>query len=408
MKIIKNNIKIFIVTFFILTASLIIISAIPNKYIINHQSEALQILNDEESKNHYNYPRYFFDTPNAQHDTYTEKIILQHAINDENDNILVSAMHKTYARYWHGYCIYMRPLLIFFIFYQIRYLLMIFYYILFGITVIIIYKKIDFPSAVAFILSISMCYMFMISTSLNFQPVFVFSYIAIILILSSYEIIDNNISTLFMVVGMITSFFDFLTAPLITLGLPLIIYILKNNNENIEKWYFKTIVSNSLCWGIGYGLFWSLKWFVASLILKENVLIDAGQSIYFRTMGDDELPGDLLEDRINAIRINFQTMFYSEGKLPVLLFITFLAILIIIAMLHPTGDRTRKLQFLSLILIGIFPIIWYFVLSNHSLIHRFFTYRDLSIFIFAITAGIERMIEWDELKLFNFIKNESN
>lgn len=58
-----------------------------------------------------------------------------------------------------------------------------------------------------------------------------------------------------MIVGMITSYVDFLTAPLLTLGIPLVYLMLLQFREYREESYKKnllTMLTASGLWGVGY------------------------------------------------------------------------------------------------------------------------------------------------------------
>lgn len=392
MRKITYSVCVFFVTLALLMALLILASAIPNKWLATHQEQAAKILEAEG-----NYPKHFFATDPSQQDNFTDKIIIRHSLNDENDNALVAAMHKNYPRYWHGYEIYMRPLLVAFNLYQIRYLFMITYISLFVFTAILISRHIDVPSAVAFLFAIAMTYVVVVTTSLQFLPMFLICFSTIILELLFPSLVEKDSFLFYMVVGMVTSFVDLLTAPIITLGLPLIVFILKFDAKVGIKKFAKTIMTNSLFWGIGYACTWSGKWLIGSMILRENVLQSAADAISFRTMGNDDYAGGLLTDRFEAIRVNFVTMFSPEGKRAALFLFLLLAVFIVFAAMHLTKDKNRIMQAIGILFVGFYPYMWYFVLSNHSIIHHFFTFRAQAITAFAILACICRLTDWSRV-----------
>jgi hypothetical protein len=41
-------------------------------------------------------------------------------------------------------------------------------------------------------------------------------------------------------------------------------------------------------------------------------------------------------------------------------------------------------KYLIFVVIALYPFVWYFVLKNHSYIHNFFTYRNLSITVLSL------------------------
>ena len=52
-------------------------------------------------------------------------------------------------------------------------------------------------------------------------------------------------------------------------------------------------------------------------------------------------------------------------------------------------NKNNIKQLIPFILIAITPFIWYFIISNHSHMHYFFTYRNLIIFFFSGLCCLE-------------------
>ena len=71
------------------------------------------------------------------------------------------------------------------------------------------------------------------------------------------------------------------------------------------------------------------------------------------------------------------------------------------------NKKINYLQTTIFILISIFPIIWYGVIKNHSYVHPFFTYRNLSIFILNIQLAIITFLGMHEANMFNKLKKEN-
>ena len=384
-------IKVFFAVLVILFLLMIITSAIPNSWLEENQMEAVEILKQEGL-----IPRFFFDSESVQLDNYTDLVIIRQALNGEQDGVLTSAMHPTYARYWHGYSVLIRPLLVAFSLYQIRYGMMLLFFVLLGTAAILIAKRIDTPSAIAFLAANAMAYLLVAATSLQFFPTFLISYIAIIVQLLHPDAIRKNHLVFFMLVGMMTSFIDLLTTPMLTLGLPLIVFLLADHEDASLLGRLKTIVSSSILWGFGYGATWASKWLIGSVILRQNVLQNAAETMSFRLMGNEEYSGGLLTDRLHAISVNAKLMFLSSGRRVAVLLVLVLVILLVIALWRRTRSRQKQLQAFSVLLVGTFPYIWYFALANHSLIHTFFTYRAQAVSVFALLAFLGRLTEFPD------------
>ncbi len=71
------------------------------------------------------------------------------------------------------------------------------------------------------------------------------------------------------------------------------------------------------------------------------------------------------------------------------------------------NKKINYLQTTIFILISIFPIIWYGVIKNHSYVHSFFTYRNLSIFILNIQLAIITFLGMHEENMFTKLKKEN-
>ena len=54
-------------------------------------------------------------------------------------------------------------------------------------------------------------------------------------------------------------------------------------------------------------------------------------------------------------------------------------------------------EILPFLFMAVIPFLWYFVVSNHSSIHFWFTFRELLIFFFAIFCSLELIIRKEEI-----------
>lgn len=68
---------------------------------------------------------------------------------------------------------------------------------------------------------------------------------------------------------MATSYFDFLTYPVASLGMPLIVWLLLHREENARA-RLARCCSCGLCWAFGYAGMWAGKWALALLYGSEG------------------------------------------------------------------------------------------------------------------------------------------
>lgn len=296
-----------------------------------------------------------------------------------------------YARYWHGWLFFVRFALIFFDYSGIRIINMFLQFIItFSCFVLMDRRKL---SKYSWAFAIALLVIVPIASALSFEYSFIYyvSILGILCMLKFHEKIKDNIgySTFFMILGMATGYFDFLTYPIAALGLPLTMYLLL---ENDNKGKAKKVIIYSIVWGIGYIGMWTAKWAIGSLILQENVFKSAISQAAVRTshtMGHGSLSGDKI-DYFSTVKGNLEVIF----RLPyLLLFTTGIAIYIYKARksICNVDIKGLAIKFLPYLLISIMPFVWWFLLMNHSYMHSHFTYRIVSVTVFAGLCGIGKL-----------------
>lgn len=277
-----------------------------------------------------------------------------------------------YGRYWHGYLVFLKPLLLVFSLHQIRYIQMMMHIILYTSVVMLIAKKesgISLIPMVALWFFLSPAALFL---SLQYNAVFIIMMVELILILvfdKKYAEKGNLWIYHFFIAGALTSYFDFLTYPLVTLGIP-ISYLLWKNGKSFKE-SFILLIETSISWGLGYALMWGSKWGIASLLTNENFISDAYRSILTRTSHESQK--SLIVSYIDVVKRNTNIFFIA------FFMIAFIGSVIGIVL----RKKLHKKNFVLLI-IAIMPFAWYFVLNNHSYNHTWFTYRELGISVYSL------------------------
>lgn len=307
-----------------------------------------------------------------------------------NGNTTVSV---EYARYWHGYIAFLRPMLLLFNVIQIRALLLVLFIILLIILLYLINKKLGLKYAIIFYLSIVMYDYFYISYSLESSPIFITMMISSIILLLRIDKI-KSIYLYFFVVACIGNYVDFLTVPIITLGIPLYIYIIyKQNKESLRiKDKMKIIILSTIIWGLGYGLTWLSKWVICDIVLKKGIIANAINQVIYRTV----MPNQASNKPTYYVVLFCQ---YIELYKYIIVIILSIEISTIVSLIKGTVFETLALikdsikESLPILLISVYPIIWYFVLSNHTIIHSHFTYRQMIIFLIGCVLYLDNLVE---------------
>lgn len=295
----------------------------------------------------------------------------------------------TYARYWHGYLPILRVLLIFFDISEIRMILLIIFVILFVWLLKLIKDKIGLIEAIIFALSLMLYSYFLVSYSLESAPVFLVMMISSIILLKRIDKIKNLYSFVF-IISCITNFVDYLTVPLITLAIPLILYITYKQKEKSDlpcKALIQIVIKSSLIWFIGYASTWFSKWLIYDILYGEEIIKSAITQVIYRTGA--------------TVTYETESIFSVMGKfmLDVLIYCDSIIILVIFFLLlnikkYKITVRTKKDYFnktAPILLIALIPIVWYLVLANHTVVHSRFTYRHMLIFFICIMLACKNI-----------------
>jgi len=410
----KKLASVYLIMLIIFLISMLIISIIPRNFIEENVRSSLEIFYNEGI-----LPEKKFVTKCIL-DNYTDAVMLNTAYSiDEEEPIeslllgrrnyssknlelienggedaignLARTLDKTnteyyqYGRYWHGYLVYLRPLLCIFTYENIRIILVTTLMISLIILSVLIYKKIDILTAVLFILSSILISYHMLGLSIQYFSVFIIAIVSSIIIMVKNNIKDINI--LFFILGGITVFFDLLTTPIVSCGIPLLFYILiKSKEEKISiKEYIKIIFYNLIYFAIGYGILWISKWLICDLICNSNIFYNAVKQTLFYTGLDNE-------NNATILNVWGQNISYIKPGI-----ITFLGLFVITTIINYKKNTIKKN--LPYIIVALIPLVWYVITKNHAYIHARFTYRGLYITLFAIGIMISNNIK---LKIGDF------
>jgi hypothetical protein len=287
----------------------------------------------------------------------------------------------TYFWYWHGYMIFLKPLLMFFDYGDIRIINMFFQILVAAAFILCLMKKgfqdYILPFAAGYLLLSPMT----INLSLQFSACYYMMLISSIMIVNYYERLEvgDNFFLVFLLAGMGTSFFDFLTYPIVTIGLPLITFFIVNKNGSI-KYMIKKFIEFCISWGGGYVLFWAGKWLVASIILRQNCFVKAVERMKTQTSVSDFTIGDVYQ----------RVMMWTGVKSYIVIFLVIFVILLV-ATIRRGISKKGVVGSLPLFVVAIFPLCWYFFASSHAYFHYWMEYRGCMLMVFGIDAAV---VKW--------------
>ncbi len=206
----------------------------------------------------------------------------------------------------------------------------------------------------------------------------------------------------FTAIGIGTAFFDFLTYPLVSYGIPMVLFLLLLDKENQlhGKWSGVILtIKSGLAWAFGYGGMYLVKWLLLWSFIGYGAFREAiGQAVY------------RMSDTVSAAEAIWGPA--AECSLGFVIIMNVVAMMrnpicwiLIVLLLSGAGynlyTRRKKATALNKValknalgLIALSPFVWYAVLMNHSFLHFWFTFRELSIFIFAMSCYC--IVKWQK------------
>ena len=188
----------------------------------------------------------------------------------------------------------------------------------------------------------------------------------------------GQLSIALVVLGTCTAFCDLLVTPIITLGLPVAVWLccLPQRAASGARQCL-SVIGGSLCWGAGYAMCWGLKWVLATLITGQDIIGDAIHQAGVRTTADTWHGMELSWG--NIFRFVGDTLSQRGLLWPVVLVV----ILCIAAFLLCLRNKEALLRALPIGLTALMAPVWLALLRTHSIQHGWFTWRSLTVSIFA-------------------------
>ena len=298
----------------------------------------------------------------------------------------------TYGRYWHGYLVVLKPLLLFLNVSEIRMFGMIVQTVLLLMLLYLIEKKLGAAYACPVVLAVLILNPVALPLSLQFSWVYYIGLLgALAVLLIGRPVEDNLYLLLFWALGMLTSYFDLLTYPLFTFGLPVTLFLVKGKDMAASA-KVKKLAAAAALWLGGYAAMWAGKWALAITVGGQDGLYrDIVDRIVMRTSAASE---DMQERYTWSMAVG-RPLAVLGNKVYLVLFLVFLAGCAIAA--HraqkmgrgTAGPKNRAASLLPYALLAVLPFLWFCALCNHTVTH-FFTYRELSVTVLAVgTAAVE-------------------
>lgn len=351
---------------------------------------------------------------NAQSDTYTDASLILNAIypgsgsavkdamnaprllygDDNNEESVVLAAREearethevNYGRYWHGSLVFLKPLLLLLDLSDIRMISMIIQVgLLFLIIVEMMKRKLEKPLLGFFVaiillnpMSMIICFCFSVEYTLTLAVTwFMLHYHEKLLIGYRYYFY-------FLINGILFVYFNELSFPMIGFGIPLIVYLLLNEEGTVEK--IKKEICFGIMWMLGYVVMWIGKWILAWIFTGFNYFSEALQQAgrYTSDHATWEVENPSVVDRLMKNMDVYQ-------KWPYLLLAVAVMIVLAIYVIRRRKDVSKEniRQMFPYFLAALLPLaIWIALGNGYSYVHYWFTHRLFAISGFAVVCMI--------------------
>ena len=395
---------------------LVCAAAIPNETLKGHMEESALSYKEKEAFSFERGKKW-----NGISDNYADTILLNVSWNMGKGNPLLSSLDTwyysgegfgenaglylavtegaepdtDYTRYWHGSAVFVR---LFHLIMDVKGIKRMGFLAAMGlaaVTVAMLFARKHYDIGMGFLLSMGAVQIWNIGLSLEYEPAFVICFLLCPLYLWTERMGDGYITCLSLAGGVLIAFFDFLTTETAVLLVPLILVIAVRTKEKRlgdGKKSFCMLFLCGICWGFAYMGTFLVKWAAASLVTGENKFLLALSSAGERVNG--ALPGEHADGLARipmAVAANLTMMFYGEARVEPLrvaagMAVSFLILGSVLYLFHKKKGNGTGIR--MLLLPGGVVLLRYMVLSNHSYLHEFFTYRALISPVLAVFLSL--------------------
>ena len=366
----------------------------PDKAIKRHIAESAPVIAAEGL-----YPRLLNDMEQYRLDNFTDALMMNQIYNIDRKHPLKAAMRMVrsseqgrdwdqpgllvrrvngetleeqhYSRYWHGGSFLYRFFFLMMDYATLRFVLLLASSVLLLLLACAYYQKAGWLKTLALAMGFLMTYGFVTQLSMQFFPVLALTVIGSLLVVRRET--AKGFGMLFFIIGSLTCFFDLLTTPLLTLGIPLAVMLSLRSDPGFPfKDNFLEVVKLSLLWGLGFALTFITKWALASLVLGQNIFADAYEVGLYRMEAEEFT-------RWDAVTMNLGMLnWWIVGMVAV--------VMLVVNIVTCRGFSYKKA--ILFLIIALMPYVWYLILSNHSYLHWWFTFRLQAVTVVCLMMAV--------------------
>lgn len=220
-------------------------------------------------------------------------------------------------------------------------------------------------------------------TALNFQNASIYFILLLsIFFLIYFKKLDGNYLTkkqcfaFFQIIGMSVAYFDFLTYPIVALGVPLLFLLYFSDTKSVKK-RIVYVILHSIMFFAGYLGMYLCKWGLATLLTDVNVFKDAYDEIMI-LLNNNNIEGSEITIISGMVKV-----FSHYLQPPYLLLIMGGLLYTIILSLKTKPTSTWLCRSIPMVLVALFPFC-HLIASTHAFYHHHFVYREFAVTLLAV------------------------
>ena len=293
----------------------------------------------------------------------------------------------TYGKYWNGYLIFLRPLLLYFNMRQIYRIFLILLSVMFGLTALLLLIK-DAKFVVPFVcgfLALRPFSKFCLTYAII--EILLCTFMCVLILNTKLRESDRKVRVCFFLMGVAANFFTLMNFSF-AIALFCAVYtaysVPRKQNEVMSR--EKLLVALLFWYAAGYCAMWAMKWLII-LIFDPDILSEVAYSVALRLSHEDNGTKVTLYE---ALLWNL-CGFYYKNKALLAGFVLIGLEAVTGVVLFISGRRNVRDTDTGVITVPVIiasaTVIRYALVLNHSKIHYFFMNRLLSGLLFALLSA---------------------
>jgi hypothetical protein len=295
------------------------------------------------------------------------------------------------ARYWLGFLVWLKPLLYLFSYMDIRMALLCAQLLLLVAVVAAMAHRGLTRATPALAVALLAVTPSVIGFSMQFSSVYILMLTATLLLLWRPALVISRVraAAFFLLTGMATTYFDYLTYPVATFGLPFLTAMLLcpvgSKADGLRR--FALLLA---AWLAGYFGMWAGKWVLAALFSGDAWF---WPNLFAKVAERGAMQSEGTSISLVAVYAAVLRVFAKRAYLMLTAALaTVYAVLLARkavrgrrpgAQVKPVSNAPWRASWPAMMLTSLMPFVWYVFTANHTFNHAFFTSRALVVTVFA-------------------------